>query len=640
MGSNTRYRSIRNNRKSRHHQKPPPPPPPNPPSAAADDDDDDVIHPSLPAEETDRTIENPNIPNPSMDESWDYLTEDQLEEYLLNNLEFIYREAQAKLVSLGYSDEVALRSLLHNGHCYGSMDPLSNVIHNAVSYINSTSSSDARDRRSTSSDDDEDDPSTDAHDLPLPTSLRQLQQYSLAAMVCLLQQVRPNLSRGDALWCLLMGDLHVGRAASIEISNTPRDAAPPEEEVEGESEMEIPKGIDLNPDMTSVLRRNVALFAAGFRANSRSAQRDCCPRKPPPEELTETVESVLRMLEEMSIGEGADEETAKKREAIENLGRQVKELEVQVKERREWAQKKALQAAKKLNADLTEMRVLKMEREENQNLKKGKPALEDSTVKRLSEMETALRKVSGEIEKGNSAVRKLEMENAELRAEMEAAKLSEYESRATESEAAKRARRQHKKFIAAERARDAMLAELAEERRRVAEVQQKIQLVKEAQKEAEVKWRQEVHAKDLAITEMEEERRAKKVAEASVKRTHEALHSKIELDFQRHKDDIQRLEEELSCLNASIESNSKYHHMNSPSAVDMASAIPPVETNTSSQDRQCLICKKNEASIVFLPCAHQVMCFDCNENHKKSKTSCQCCGVPIKQRIHVFGARS
>ncbi|KAK1262808.1 MND1-interacting protein 1 [Acorus gramineus] len=643
MGCNTRDRSIRNNRKSRHHHHHHNSPPPPPSNTAAGD--------PPPSEESE---------NPNMDDSgWGYCTEDQLEELLLTNLEFIYREAQAKLVSLGYSEEIAIRSLLHNGHCYGSMDPLTNVLHNAISYINSSSSSsDARDR-STSSDDDGDDgdddgesSETDDHGLPLPTNLRQLQQYSLAAMICLLQQVRPNLSRGDAMWCLLMSDLHVGRAVAIEIPAPPPlphaadsraaggDAAPPAlpasfcrlhdsggwEEVDEEFEIEIPKGLDLNPSMKSLLRRNVAMFAAGFRANSGSGRPVCHPPVPSvvveeEEEETDIVESVLRRLEEMSIREEAEEEKAKKKEVIVNLAKQVKELEIQVKERREWAQKKALQAAKKLSADLSELKLLRMEREENRKVKEGNQMLEDTTMKRQSEMEVALRKASGQVDRANAAMRKLEAENAEIRAEMEASKLSESESKAMHSEITRRVRRQEKKIAAAERMNDAMSKEVEEMRQRFASVHQQIRLVQEAQTEAEVKWKQEVRAKELAITQVEEERRARGAAEVNVKRTHEALHRKIEIDFQRHKDDIQRLKQELSHLNASIESTPQDHVVRALSAVDVASSIPPLETNTRmlngsqqaldslqsevSQDRKCLICKKNEVSVVFLPCAHQ-----------------------------------
>ncbi|KAK1394187.1 hypothetical protein POM88_013243 [Heracleum sosnowskyi] len=49
-------------------------------------------------------------------------------------------------------------------------------------------------------------------------------------------------------------------------------------------------------------------------------------------------------------------------------------------------------------------------------------------MKRLSEMENALRKASGQMDRANAAVRRLETENADIRAEMEASKLSASES--------------------------------------------------------------------------------------------------------------------------------------------------------------------------------------------------------------------
>lgn len=85
------------------------------------------------------------------------------------------------------------------------------------------------------------------------------------------------------------------------------------------------------------------------------------------------VDSVLRSLEGMSLWDNGVEDP--KKEMILNVIRQVQNREAQVKERKEWAQQKALQAAR------TELRVLRMEREENQHLKKGKQALEDTTMK-------------------------------------------------------------------------------------------------------------------------------------------------------------------------------------------------------------------------------------------------------------------
>lgn len=80
---------------------------------------------------------SPN-PSPNSDETgWGYCTEEQLEEILLKNLEFIYSEAVSKLVALGYDEEVAVKAILRNGHCYGGMDVLTNILHNSLAFLNS-----------------------------------------------------------------------------------------------------------------------------------------------------------------------------------------------------------------------------------------------------------------------------------------------------------------------------------------------------------------------------------------------------------------------------------------------------------------------------------------------------------------------
>lgn len=173
----------------------------------------------------------------------------------------------------------------------------------------------------------------------------------------------------------------------------------------------------------------------------------------------------------------------------------------------------------------------------------------------------------------------------------------------------------------------------------------------------QVKWRQELKAKELAIAQVEEEQRSKEAAEVSVKRKQEALRSKKEIDFQRHKDDIQRLEEELSSLKASVESTPLTSPLNTLSTGDYETAKSQKEINArmlhelsklqvsshkeGNFDRECLICMKDEVSVVFLPCAHQVLCASCNEVYeKKAKASCPCCHTQIEQVIRVYGASS
>lgn len=668
-----------------------------------------------------RNVSNPNNPNPNTaqnpsfdDCGWGYCTEEQLEDLLLKNLEFLYNEAISKLVALGYDEDVALKAVLRKGHCYGGMDVLTNIVHNSLSYLNGGSCGN--------------DGGLEESELVF-TDLRQLQGYSLAGMVCLLQQVHPQLSRGDAMWCLLMSDLHVGRASTIDISMLPShsnssgnamigmDNVNANAAISGASvspgmykfhggwgfgnggnlelpangfggvfsysegsvqrEIESPKRFNLNPSMKSLLKRNVAAFAAGFHtqqqmqmqsqpctssAMSEDSSKGTTLAADVPAELGEeshdnnqdVVNSVLNKFRELNLDEnlerGAEDQ---KDEIILTLLHQVKDLEKQVKERKEWAHQKALQAATKLSSDLTELKLLRMEREETQRLKKGKQTLEDTTMKRLSEMENALRKASSQVDRANAAVRQLEIENAEIRAEMEAFKLSASESVTACLEVAKREKKCLKRLLAWEKQKTKLQEEIAAEKQKVADLQQQVVQIHAAQKEAEAKWRQEVKEKELAVAQVEEERRAKETTEGNNKRKLEALRLRIEIDFQRHKDDLQRLEQELSRLKASAECTDPQHPHNTLSSGSPQSVKNQRETiahllreldepeKETGCERECLICMKEEVSVVFLPCAHQVMCANCGEDYgKKGKATCPCCRVPIEQKVRIFGASS
>lgn len=501
---------------------------------------------------------NPNGPSsggPSsgVDENgWGYCTEEQLEDILLKNLRFLYNDAVSKLVALGYDEEVALKAILRNGHCYGGMDVLTNILHNALAFLNRGCCGNNENSEESE---------------PVFADLRQLEEYSLAGLVCLLQQIKPHLTRGDAMWYLLMCDLHVGRASVMEfpvlpspsgnssacsgssvsnsmpenVSNSPVGVAPSlckfhagwgygsagtsqfpmngffpyASEMSSQKEIECPKRFNLTPSMKSLLKKNVAMFAAGFRANARQFQSqlqtgsgplsagdssigsgtrlDNLPARHSEEPQTQSaknqdvVNSVLSKFRNLNLDENAEQTTLdQKDEMIVSLAHQIKDLERQVKERKEWAHQKAMQAARKISHDLTELKMLRMEREESQRLKKGKQALEDTTVVKVTEMENALRKVSGQVDRANAAVRKLENENAEIKAEIEASKLSASESEATRLEVAKREKKHIKKLLAWEKQKDKLQKDIAAGKHKISDIKQQLAQVEAAQKDTEV----------------------------------------------------------------------------------------------------------------------------------------------------------
>ncbi|XP_006847705.2 MND1-interacting protein 1 [Amborella trichopoda] len=699
-----------------------------------------------------------------MDESdWGYCTESQLEDLLLKNLEFLYNEALCKLVSLGYDEETALKAVLQKGHCYGSSDVLSNILQNTLSYLNSNGT-------------------TDESELVF-ADLKQLEEYSLAGMVCLLQQVRPQLSKGDAMWCLLMSDLHVGRASTLDIPCLPppctnRGTLEPEGNTSGPENgdlmqlpmnpsssvgsqsqtcdthnldsptaplpmnpssslgshsqttsntqqpdslptpsngimsssaprnstfkrtalTEFPLSFCISPHMKLVLKRTMASYnhrglgdlKLGAHASSNpspncqhsplvclnkkvqtwvaSGKENSIPMKNLDNDLpdandqsransfSDMVNYLLGSLENMNLDEklenGSDDP---RNEMLLKLMDQIRDLEGQLKERIDWAHQKAMQAARKLSNDLTELKTLRIEKDETLLLKKGqKQALEDTTMKRLSDLENALRKASAQVDRANAAVRKLETENAEIRAEMEASKLSAAESVSTCLEVAKREKKCLKRLLAWEKQKTKLQEEVAAEKQKIIQLQQQLSLTKELHKETEIKWKLDMKAREEAIAQAEEVRRAKEAAEVSIKRRQEALRRKIEIDFQRHKDDIQRLEQEHSRLKSYAES-AKMNGSKNSSDRDGTKAWKETdnqilqelwELQESSKgevgrERKCLICMRDKVSVVFLPCAHQILCADCSESHEKqAKKSCPSCGVLIDQRIRVFGVTS
>ncbi|KAK6137445.1 hypothetical protein DH2020_028802 [Rehmannia glutinosa] len=587
------------------------------------------------------SMANPSQSSVFDDNGWGYCTEEQLEEILLKNLEFLYNEAINKLVALGYDEEVALKAILRNGHCYGGMDVLTNILRNSLAYLNSGGNNGVNDE--------EPEPE------PSFADLRQLEDYSLAGMVCLLQQVKPHLSKGDAMWCLLMSDLHVGRASVMEIPVLPS----PSGSTSGSG-----NGVRVPQQAVGKFKQfHSQSQACPSSLSGGNSSGGCGTTAVHSEESQyaknqDVVNSVMSKFRDLNLDENTEQVSLdQKDEMILSLIHQIKDLEKQVKERKEWAHQKAMQAARKLSHDLTELKMLRMEREETQRLKNGKTTLEPATVKRLNDMEEALRMASGQVDRANTAVRMLETQNAEIRAEMEASKLSASESVTTCLEVAKREKKCLKKLLAWEKQKTKMQEEIAAEKQKISELQQELAQVEAATKEAEAKWRQEQKAKELVLAQLEEERRLKEASEANNKRKFEALRLKIEIDFQRHKDDLQRLEQEYARLKESAQSAEVENQSHDSWTANSNGVKPQGETiarllheldqmedspeKAVNCDRECMICMKDEVSVVFLPCAHQVICANCNENYgKKGKATCPYCRVPIEQRIRVYGASS
>lgn len=169
------------------------------------------------------------------------------------------------------------------------------------------------------------------------------------------------------------------------------------------------------------------------------------------------------------------------------------------------------------------------------------------------------------------------------------------------------------------------------------------------------------------LTQASSFRKEKEQIEASTQSKEDTIKSRAESNLQKYKDDIERLEKEISQLRLKTDSSKiaalrrgidgSYasrltDFRDAPTLKDSAmSYISRMVTTTDLQDftgnggvkreRECVMCLSEEMSVVFLPCAHQVVCTMCNELHEKQgMKDCPSCRSPIQRRVCVRYAHS
>jgi hypothetical protein len=419
--------------------------------------------------------------------------EDELEDLLLKRLEEAYTAGLARLADLGHDEETALEAVLRSGHCYGKLqDPVANIVANACTYLANPDQAGGF------------------------ADLRRLEEYSLAGLVCLLQSSSPTLTRSEAMWCLLSSHLRLEEAIAIGASvGKARPVVDPAVSDNRSPAVADPaqRGCSSYHTTTATAAPNPALFdpetfmRLKIRQGLANAAISCIktsgwlrptaavPEGHPKESFAnklsseELIESVISELEALDIDkkDPPDANLDPKNQMVHDLIKQTREMEVQLKESKEWAQGKAIQAARKLGADLTELRVLRMEHDENQRRKNEKQVMVDDTLKRLAQLETELKKKSGQLDRSNAAVQRLEMENAEIHAEMEAAKLSASETEKQCQSLARKEKKDNKRLEAGERHKVKLKEDIADCKTEITQAERELAEVNKSIKNMEVR---------------------------------------------------------------------------------------------------------------------------------------------------------
>lgn len=172
---------------------------------------------------------------------------------------------------------------------------------------------------------------------------------------------------------------------------------------------------------------------------------------------------------------------------LHELMHQIYDLQIEVKERREWAHEKALQAAKKVSNEFLELRTVRMKREIEERRKKENKAKEDEMVKMMAELEEEMKRTEGMAERVQMEIRRLEKENREMRAEIEAAGLERSEANNKCKRLLKRLKRINKSAETSERQMLVLQGEVEEAKRVNAEIEEQIEVVRKEISASEVR---------------------------------------------------------------------------------------------------------------------------------------------------------
>ncbi|XP_071724380.1 putative E3 ubiquitin-protein ligase RF298 [Rutidosis leptorrhynchoides] len=756
---------------------------------------------------------------------WGEYTEDELERFVLQDLDVSFRSAIRKIVACGYPEEVASKAVLRPGVCYGNKDTISNIVNNTLAFLCS------------------------GQDINTSTehcfeNLQQLEKYLFAEQVCVLREVKPFFSTGDAMWNLLITDMNLPHAFTVDgdplSSFNGDESGSSSVSTQSQSKTEDKSSELLSPSPHSSLSsipfppssQPVALPVAGVPNVTKSkksfilAEKDVCSftsdtlhktfsvagtsqspvfeekfvgtrkvhgmtkreilrqkslleknyrtygskgssraakssglgsffldkKLKPVSDSTALKHASVRLSKAMGVevshenrsrnlsnnpgsscialklgstntvsvlptkpsiippmnapsalpipdtelslslptksnsakfpsdcnAEASNCSSARtpsdkflvqwvprdsKDETILKLVPRVRELQNQLQEWTEWANQRVMQAARRLGKDKAEHKALRQEKEEVERLKKEKQSLEESTVKKLSDMEFAVRKANSQVDQANHAVRNLEVENAALRQDMEAAKFRAGVSAANFQEVLKREKKTLMKVQSWEKQKTMFQEELAAERARVAKLLPELEQAKVRQEQTEARWQQDEKTKQDLLEQANSIRKERENFEESVNSKAEMIKSKAEINLQLYKDDIQKLEKEISEMRLKKDSSkiaalrrgidgsyvcklsSDSNKSSSITQIDFPEMLADLKDFSGSggvkRERECVMCLSEERCVVFVPCAHQVVCTACNEQHEKQgMKDCPSCRTPIQRRINVRFAKA
>ncbi|MCD9559556.1 hypothetical protein HAX54_017558 [Datura stramonium] len=330
-------------------------------------------------------------------------------------------------------------------------------------------------------------------------------------------------------------------------------------------------------------------------------------------------------------------------EAILLLTPHMNTLQKELQRWSDWANEKVMQATRRLGKDQAELKMLREEKEAVKKAYKEKQMLEENTIRRFVELEQTLVNTNAQIETANSVIDSLEGQNVKLKKKMEVLKFSTAVSTINMHKALAKEQETVKKCQAGEVEKRSLQEEFSTLKHETADLQQQQEKAKKRLDQFEVLWQQEERVKQRFLQQADSLKAEREQLSFQGKVEEDNLREKAEKKMQKCIEDIEKLESEISQLSLQSE-RSKIEALRRGTP-QMTKGLADYGGSSSSaavkMERECVMCMSEQRSVVFLPCAHQVLCADCNVLHeKKGMEECPSCRTPINKRITVRFADS
>lgn len=435
--------------------------------------------------------------DPQIQASYRY-TESELEDFLFIKLEDLYSRAKGWLLKSGYDVSDVERAMLNNGYVHGPKDFLNNILANTVANIKQKMVPNGT-------------PFDDMDDL---------YKAMLEDMVDSLLHAKRDLKRSEALWLLLFqkwgsvppitmpsgmlyedentGSIKDGSSGSTSHSSNEGTSAPNMYSAREKTQSSISKKVGVlerihnSPALASKIRqdmpilREYVLREIGTSFVEQQYFQDAACALQEGSNLVDP--EILAFLDEECVKRWQESSSDDLRTAlIVDLINSIRDLEEEVKVRKEWAEKKVVDSAKRLSKDLLELNMLRLKKMETQCLKDEKLSAQNLRMLMLKITEESLKNVNCQASNIGESIRILEASNAHIRADTEALRVSASEYGNKLNQVLNRETRCMKKLVTIGKQTSNLRANCGEEKQKVLQLQLDVSEAENEAKEAEVR---------------------------------------------------------------------------------------------------------------------------------------------------------